>query len=208
MAKSNYGIVGAFNGTVGPVVGYDWKGRNCMRGRVAPSNPRTERQQRGRSVFGATAHLWGRMRRAAEIGLRGEARAEGVEEINLFVRYNRQCISAEGAEVRIDYARLRLAEGNLAGVQFAAPTRVGELGVEVGFSPLAERAGSMDDYVLLFAYAAELEEGKLSQPVERRAGQVGITLPSHWSGQQVQLYGFAWSGDLEASPSVFIGTLI
>lgn len=207
MAKISQGIMGAFNGTVGPVVGYEWKGRSCMRGRVAPRNPRTECQQRGRSVFGIASHLWGRMRSAAEIGLRGQAQVLQISETNLFVRLNRQCISIEDGEVEIAYSQLRLAEGALAGVVFAEPSVAEGARVGVDFSPEVGHAGCSDDYVFLFAYAPMADEGRLSMPVKRSGGHVELLLPEHWHGGAVYLYGFAWDRALAASASTYIGSL-
>ncbi|MBQ9417693.1 MAG: hypothetical protein IJU19_03845 [Bacteroidales bacterium] len=207
MAHITSGILNAFSGIIGPVLGYEWKGRSCMRSRPAPRNPRTARQQHGRSVFGATAHLWSLMREAAVVGLRGPAAERQVGENNLFVSLNRQCVSVADGEATIDYPGIRIAEGDLAGVAFGIPQVAADGTVEVGFSPLAGAAGMATDYVLLFAFVPSAEEGRLAAPVHRSDGHTSLVLPTRWTGMEVHLYGFAWDSCFRASPSAYIGSL-
>ena len=52
MAKQRYGINDAYQGTVGTVIGYEWRGKWCLRARPRMvRNPRTEAQQVNREVF-------------------------------------------------------------------------------------------------------------------------------------------------------------
>ena len=58
MGKIAQGILGAVIGRVGPVVGYVSHGRAILRSAPATiRNPRTERQQAGRRVFGLLSGL-------------------------------------------------------------------------------------------------------------------------------------------------------
>ena len=207
MATTRQGISGAFSGAVGPVVGFEWKGRSCMRGRVAASNPRTECQQRGRAVFGAVSRLWSRMRCAAEIGLRGVACEAKVAENNTFVRQNRRCVGFDDGVASIDYTQVCVAQGLLAGVAYGAPALTGGTRVEVDFGPLPDQQGCNTDYVYLFAYAPAVEEGLLSLPARRSDGHVELLLPERWAGQVAHLYGFCWDRELSASPSTYIGNI-
>ena len=208
MATTRQGITGAFNGAVGPVVGYEWKGRNCMRGRVAARNPRTECQQRGRAVFGVVSRLWSRMRCAAEIGLRGVASEANFTETNIFVRLNRHRVRLDDGVSDIDYTQVCVAQGRLDGVAFGEPTVVAGEKVEVDFDQLPSQSGCNTDYVYLFAYAPTFEEGRLSLPARRIDGCVDLQLPPRWTGCEVHLYGFAWDKAFAASPSEYIGSIL
>ena len=181
-------------------------------------NPRTERQQAGRRVFGLLSGLACGMRAAVAVGLRGAGAALGMSARNLFIRLNRSCVGAEG----VDYSHVLVAEGALAGVEFGAVHREGlRLTVSyVGTRPAVSAAdGAIScghgtpcpcstDYVYLFAYAPEWGEGVLSTPAQRREGVVSLTLPSFWAGSEVQLYGFVWDREAECSPSVWLGQLL
>ena len=187
MATTRQGISGAFSGVVGPVVGFEWKGRSCMRGRVSASNPRTECQQRGRAVFGAVSRLWSRN--------------------NIFVRQNRRCVGFDDGVASIDYTQVCVAQGLLAGVAFGEPTVVAGEKVEVDFDQLPSQSGCNTDYVYLFAYAPAVEEGLLSLPARRSDGHVELILPERWAGQVAHLYGFCWDRELSDSPSTYIGNI-
>ena len=52
MARIEQGILGGGRGAVGPVVMTKWKGKDVLRPRVTPSNPRTPKQVRQRRLFG------------------------------------------------------------------------------------------------------------------------------------------------------------
>ena len=52
MARIDQGILGGGRGAIGPVVMTKWKGKDVLRPRVTPSNPRTPKQVRQRRLFG------------------------------------------------------------------------------------------------------------------------------------------------------------
>ena len=71
MAKQRFGINDGYRGTVGTVIGYQWRGKWCLRARPRfVRNPRTERQQRNRDLFKASVQLAGSMKEALRF-LRG-----------------------------------------------------------------------------------------------------------------------------------------
>ena len=207
MAKIEQGLLGALSGRVGPVVCYVNKGRAIIRS--APStirNPRTAKQQRGRSTFGAAASLARGMRAALEVGLRDVA--QQISARNLFVSLNRDCISLVDGEAVVDYSRVRVAEGGLTGVVFGEVQQEEGCRLTVEFAPWAEqfdRTGRPSDYVYLYAYVPQWGEGVLSTPAQRLEQRVELTLPAYYSGSELQLYGFVWNRKNDASPSVWLG---
>ena len=74
MAKQSNGINDGYRGAVGTVIGYEWRGKWCLRSRPRRvHNPRTERQQERRSLFGQAAQLAADLLGVLRIGLRHEA---------------------------------------------------------------------------------------------------------------------------------------
>ena len=208
MAKIDMGILGAFSGKVGPVVGFVLNGRPVMRS-ASPfaHNPRTARQQAGRGVFGALSRLARDMRAALAVGLRGAGAALGMSARNLFISLNRSCVGMADGVTTVDYSRVQVADGHLEGVEFGAVQREG-LRVAVSFScGHGTLCPYSTDYVYLFAFAPQWGEGVLSTPAQRREGRVSLTLPAFWAGSEVQLYGFVWDRVSECSPSVWLGRL-
>ena len=97
MAKQRYGINDAYRGTVGTVIGYEWRGKWCLRARpLHVHNPRTEKQQSNRQLFKQMVELAGHMKMALHKGLRGVSLGMHVTECNLFVNRNKDCFSLDG----------------------------------------------------------------------------------------------------------------
>lgn len=205
MATIKNGFLDAFEGKLGPAVGYRWKGRPCVRSyQPYPHDPCTPAQLAHRRLFGTISRLGSYMLKAVQIGFRGPATEHQTTEKNCFVRTNKGCVSLNGDEVCIDYSALVLADGSLQTVEFGQP-QVEGVTVTV---PFAADAGQANDYVLLYAYAPSLCRGQLSLPAYRHQEGVAITLPDRWTGLDVHLYGFCWDRNLQCSPSTYLGQLI
>ena len=207
MAKLEQGILGPFRGKVGTVVGYTWRGLPCVRAYRREINyPNTERQQAERDWFVSMVRFASRAQSALKLGLRERAAEAPMTECNYFVMSNKRCFALRDGVVEVDYAGLRIAQGAAAGVLFAAPRfELGEV-VSVDFEKNSglSRASS-EDSVYLFAYAPALGEGLLSAPARRRSKVVRMSLPQHWSGTEVHLYGFVVDREGRASRSAYIG---
>lgn len=202
MAKQTAGILGGFNGKVGPVIGYVWRGRWCMRARPRKvHNPRTEAQQAHRMQFRDMVQTASQLTAALRYGMRQASLEQGLTEGNLFVRMNKDCFSAEG----VDYTRLLLSSGPLAPVAFA-PATVDERGVmrvEFEKNPLRLRASS-EDKVWVVAYCPELKQLVIASPVERRVRRVATALPDEWAGREFHVWGFVTDYKQRASECQYI----
>ena len=120
MAKQRFGINDAYRGTVGTVIGYEWRGKWCLRSRpLRVRNPRTAKQQNNRLLFKQMVDLASHMKMALRKGLRGVSLGMHITECNLFVKRNKECFSldAEGQLV-VDWERLIVSEGVLVSPVF------------------------------------------------------------------------------------------
>lgn len=207
MAKINNGYMGAFNGKLGTAIAYQWKGRNCLRAyNPKPRNPRTERQQNGRLVFGIVSHLASVMKSATTIGLRSVAEEQNSLRTNIFVSLNRQCVRVENDTVIIDYPSIRISDGTLAGVEFGSLHKEEPMTVGVDFTSANTYNGSKVDQIYMFAYSEGIPWVEATFPVARHTGHISKTLPGNWAGREVHFYGFCWSKYSQtASPSSYIG---
>ena len=179
------------SGKLGPKIMYNWKGRYCERTYVIPKDPMTPAQMAHRLVFGTMSRLGAALKDVLKIGFRNTAIEGKTTEKNVFIRTNKQYISVDDGEVRIDYANLKVADGPLETVEFGEPTTDAD----------------HFDYVILAAYLSGKRNCMLSEPVFRSAGMTEITLPESWAGFEAHLYGFCWDGKDKASPSCYVGTL-
>lgn len=208
MAKQQHGINDGYCGTVGTVIGYQWRGKWCLRSRPQKvHNPRTPLQQEGRTVFGIASSLAAGFASAVRLGLQQASLRQGMTARNLFISLNRQTVSLDGDATVVDYASLVVAAGPVPPVGFGLPAVAASGTVSVPFdrNPLHLPADSTDE-VYLYAWCPEAAAGVLSQPVFRRALEASITLPDAWRGFEVHLYGFVVDYAGRASASTYLGT--
>ena len=139
MAKQRFGINDAYRGTVGTVIGYEWRGKWCLRARpLRVHNPRTEKQQSNRMVFKQAVVLAGTMKLALRKGLHNVSMGLHITECNLFVKRNKGCFSLDesgrmpagsrrskgeeqGQRMLVDWERLIISEGSVAVPVFLKP---------------------------------------------------------------------------------------
>ncbi|MBQ9417513.1 MAG: hypothetical protein IJU19_02925 [Bacteroidales bacterium] len=207
MARQENGINGGYRGSVGTVTGYQWRGIWCLRARQQRiSNPQTALQQGHRAAFRERVQLASRFGRVAYKGFHKVVEQRGMTEQNYFIKCNRAAFSEVEGSLAVDWRQLKVGEGPVAPVGFAAAQTEGTEGVvSVGFekNPTHGRA-SGDDDVYLYAYCPGAGWGVLSQPVQRRSGRVSLTLPDEWSGQSVHLYGLVCDYAGRSSESAYI----
>lgn len=209
MAKQRFGINDGYRGTVGTVIGYQWRGKWCLRARPRfVHNPRTEVQQRNRMLFKEVVLMASTLRSALHKGLHVKALEAQMTECNYFYHRNKACFSLEEGRLAVDYENLQVSEGPVAPVGFGEPEGESEtLTVPFEKNPLHARAGS-DDEVRLLAVCMEMDDMRMSPPAYRRSKSVSITLPTEWEGKEVHLYGFVTDYEGRASASTYIGVLM
>lgn len=207
MAKIYQDLGGAFGGHVGPVVGYMWKQRACLRAyRQHINYPNTESQQQQRSWFVGMVRFASQAKEALRLGLKQKADQASMTEGNYFIMRNKQHFGKPGSKGETVYSRLQIAEGAAANVVFGKlQFESGEV-VSVDFekNTMFSRA-SNDDSVYLYAYCPAQSEGMLSAPTERRNKHLSVKLPETWVGLEIHVYGFVVDRNGRPSDSTYIG---
>lgn len=206
MARQTDGILGGFNGKVGTVVGYRWKGLWCMRAHNAfAHNPRTEAQQAHRALFKAEVQLAGRMRWAVNKGLKLPSDELNMTPMNLFVSANQQAFSEVEGRLVVDYPSLRISGGTVAPVALteASVDEDNVLNVKFEKNPLRRTCSAHDD-VYFWIYSEELETGYLSNAVYRRVQQASVALPDMFEGCSLHIYAFAQDEQGRCSETAYI----
>lgn len=175
MAKQSFGILDGYRGTVGTVIGYQWRGRWCLRARPRRvHNPRTEAQQEHRMLFRDMVRLASRMTPVLRHRLRSAALGEKMTEGNLFVKMNKDCFSPQG----VDYERLQVSAGPVAPVAFTHAEVDEDMVLHVEFekNPL-HLCSNGDDEVRVYAYCPALGRGVLSAAAYRKSKRLSMSLP-------------------------------
>ena len=133
MARLEQGILGGGRGAVGPVVMTKWKGKDVLRPRVTPSNPRTPKQVRQRRLFG-------RLTQAGSALMDGFVRPYWQQ----FAETGNGAQTAFNEFVRTNMAVMRSSEPTLAGAP-AAEFDAAQLLLTRGPVPAADPTDAVDD---------------------------------------------------------------
>ena len=181
MGKQIHGILGGFSGRVGSMIGYRRGGRWCLRSMPQHvHNPRTEAQQRHRSLFRAEVQLAARMRWPITMALTDLARERHMTAQNLFVKINHPIF---------DYSRLQLSMGPVAPVEATGAGLDADGVLTVGFETDAtHRMARRYDEVYLYAYSPSAGAGYLFNSVYRHKKKISILMPDWLQNADIQLY--------------------
>ena len=207
MAKQRFGINDAYRGTVGTVIGYEWRGKWCLRARpLRVHNPRTAKQQSNRLLFKQMVELAGHMKMALRKGLRGVSLGMHVTECNLFVKRNKECFELnDDGRMAVDWERLIISEGSVAVPVFGEP----EYPHPALRAPLPQggdaRSGNSDSQSEIFMSSGSRFQTHLRQPSPPSREEQGwwkITFPfaPHAEGEQAsgddEVYVYAYCPEI------------
>lgn len=208
MAKQSGGYLGGFSGKLGPVVGYMWNGKWCVRS--LPSmvgNPRTAKQMEQRALFREQVQLAASMRDGVSRGLTLAARQSGMTAYNLFVSLNQSAFGSAGGALSVAWERLVLSVGPVGPVAFesAAVDERNVLKVRFkGSDPTVPGRRSSSDEVRIYVYCPDAADGRLSATAYRYDKSIELMLPSHFAGRELHVYGFVQNAAGEGSVSAYI----
>ena len=206
MAKYIQGILGAFSGKVGPVVGSTWKGRQVMKGRpypkkkVTPSTLQAMAQQRIRVISKFLRPLGGFI----SMGMKLTAKAAGVTPRNYATKRNMEIsMNLAGGVWSVIPSTIELSEGNFANVESLLLAQAAQgftvtwnnnSGAVIGMTT-GGRQVILHDSDLVWLVAYNVEKNEIAIPAggycNRDDQSAIISRPSTWvAGDHVHLYAF------------------
>lgn len=205
MAKSRLGVMDAFIGKLGIVVGSIWKGIGVMRAyNKFPSNPNTDDQKLVRARFALLGKLAGSVYSAIKLGLKEYADSIPSTQSGEFVRINYGAISGSDPEaLTVSYDELKLSKGNLPSVGFGTPSFTDplEVNVPISNSNLEAQGANANDNVYVAIYCPDMEQGVLSSGTAKRSDNgVAVSVPASWQGMKVHVYGFVMAARSTGNP--------
>ena len=205
MAKYQHGVMGPFNGKLGPVVGYMWNGKYCMRAyNKLVKNPRTQAQVEHRNMFKQEVQLAAKMRWAVGTTMRDMAREAGLTAYNLFVKVNQPAFGMTDDRLTVDYSALVLSMGDLPQVELREIEWTADNVLNVKYSM---GRGSSIDHVYMYVYVPDLGTGLLTAPTYRRDKRISVALPDRYAGHNAQIYLMVNSADDRWSDSLYAGEI-
>ena len=211
MAIIKQGVLGAFSGQVGTVIGTSWKGIAIIRSIAASIvNPRTPAQLEQRAKFS----LVGKFLRTLTVFLRIGFKSAAVKMsgYNAAMSYNvKNAISGLYPDFTLNYAQLRVSQGSLPGALNPVAVSVVPATVDFTWEDNSMDAGTMaDDKVVLLVYNPA--KGKTLNAIgamTRVDGAQTLALPDAFTGDQVECYiSFANANESVLSDSLYVGSVL
>lgn len=190
MGTIKKGILGGFSGTVGNVVGANWKGIDYMRIKPADvRNPNSDLQSTQRLKFKTVIRFLQPMTEYVRIGFK--AYAVKMSAFNAAFKYNyHEALTGDYPNFEIDYSKALVSRGNLPGAHEAAlgaelPGKVSVTWINNSGSNQAEGT----DIALVALYNPTIRQAVyLLNAGVRQDEQVVVDVPADFSGQMVHGY--------------------
>ncbi|WP_291107761.1 DUF6266 family protein [Flavobacterium sp. UBA6195] len=210
MGTYNKGILGAFSGKVGPVVGATWRGKEVMRSLPKKSNRlATTYQQQQRSKFAMTTEFLGGVQPVikryfgSNAGLktrRNQAMSYLMKEAIVFTDPNYEW----------DYTKVLISKGDLLGINNGAV--IAGTGQNLNFS-WTDNSGQGEamatDKLVVVVYEPTSKATVYSLNAgSRSSGSATLELPNFLSGLEVQVWAtFVSSNDALYATSLYLGAV-
>ena len=212
MGKYKKGILGAFSGKVGTVIGSSWNGIDYMRSLPRPSTKApTDLQMIHRGKFGLVTGFLKPISSLVNLGYRTQA--SGMTGYNVATAdMMAAAIIGNYPDFEIDYAKVLFSKGSLTGVFSVVTTSPNPGGVNLTW---ADNSGSgtglaTDKAVVLIynpaksAFVYNLNNGAL-----RSGAAETIVLPAEFSGDTVQVWVAFMTPDKKTfSTSIHAGEIL
>ncbi|MDT0294177.1 DUF6266 family protein [Mesonia ostreae] len=209
MGKINQGILGGLSGKVGNVIGGSWKGIDYLR--IKPSsvaNPRTKGQVNQRTKFAVTLQFLQAVKPFIKVGYKKLAIKK--TEFNAAMSFIlNNAITGIEPNFEIDYQNAKLSRGALSEPLNAATdlTVPGQITFNWDDNSAEGNANENDKAMLLAYNPLKRESISVLNGAQRDAGAEIITIPSSYSGDNLELFmAFISEDETELSNSIYLGS--
>jgi len=209
MGTYEQGILGAFSGLVGPVVGANFRGKNVMRGKPKKSKKApTLSQLAQRSKFSAVTQF---LTPANSILSEYFAMPTGVRSrYNLAMSYHLQeAVEWDGTEANILFDKALFSKGTLLAPQNLVATAVAGTQLQLDWTNNSHGNALDTDQLMVVVYEPIGRFYEFFLNVATRAdGSATIALPPYLAGSKVQCWGFMAAAQSELkSTSQYLGAI-
>jgi hypothetical protein len=206
MGKYSKGILGGFSGTVGTVVGGNWKGISYMRSKSGKrSGGHSPAQLAQQAKFKLAMEFLQPFSGLFSLSFRDYAvKMTGINNAMQWLLGN--CITGVYPSFAIDYSKVLVSRGDLP--NGASPAAVLN-GNAIDFS-WADNSGTghakSTDQLLLVAWCAELKQVEWQLNAAKRSDAAGSLSVARFAGSEVQTWmGFMSADGRYIASSVFMG---
>jgi hypothetical protein len=190
MANYNKGILGAFSGKVGNVVGASWRSISVMRSlpRKSKKHP-TDLQMLQRTKVSVIVPF---LAKGKEIIDQYYGQKHGFKSrMNLCTSYHLLNVMEEDAgEMTIKYPRVIWTKGELLGLGSVTVVMAANQEMDITFVGWSGQGNAEDeDEVMVMVYDKDLDQLlAVTQIATRLSGMATVSLPEYWSGHKVEIW--------------------
>lgn len=210
MAEIKKGILGGFSGTVGTVVGSNWRGKDIIKSRPKTTNkPPTDRQLEQCVKFAAAIAFLSPLKQilSAYFGTDSGTRSR----VNLATSYLiMQAIEMNDGLPRFLYSKVLMTKGDLAGFQNLSVTPAAGNRLDFAWEDNSTQArAAVNDVFCCVAYSEELQQfASTDGPALRQDGSASVAMPPEFTGKSVHLYAYFRNAAANAAcNSVYLGSV-
>lgn len=209
MGTITKGILGGFSGTVGTIVGANWRGKDIISSRPKSSSRRaSEKQLAQQAKFKLVMQF---LRPISGIQKKYFGNKSGVlSRTNLAASYTiTEAIVMNGDVPELVFSKVMITKGELTG--FQNPTVDAQTGNNLIFSwddNTLQGNAKPDDILGVACYCDSEKEFVIFENVaERSAVSANLNLPAHFAGKTLEVFAFFNTKDeSSASNSVYLGS--
>jgi len=211
MGTIRNGANGGFKGKAGSVIGSSWKSINYIKGLYKKrTRPATEEQLVQQAKFRTLMRFLLPVTAFIRIGF-GQKREALMTATNVAFKENlERALTGGYPDYALDYSKLRISDGNfVGGGSEAVEANAGILSVSWDVTPNEMYETADDDRVYILLYQPAIDQFlSAPTPPRRGDGNVDITLPSHFLGDEGHVWiFFADRTKKKVSRSAYLGTV-
>ncbi|MDD3004539.1 DUF6266 family protein [Flavobacterium sp.] len=210
MGRYNKGILGAFSGSVGPVVGINYRGADVLRSKPKTSaKPPTAKQLAQREKFAFAMQF---LNPAKELLNTYYGLPDGTKSrYNMAVSYHlTEALFYADKIFEIAFDKVMYAKGTLLPAENLQASRVTDNTLLLTWTDNSQQADCKpNDQLMVVAYEPESKSyAFFMKAATRAAAETVLQLPASWNGKLVHLYGFmAAENGKSNSSSLYLGTV-
>lgn len=208
MAILKNGPNGGFSGKVGSIVGYQWRGKDVIRGlpRLS-SKKRTPEQLANQQKMTLTQRFLQRVIIFIRVGFKHEAERRVMSAFNVAMSYNKKnAITGEYPDLLFDYRKALVSTGGVIPVA-GGTARWAEGGLELQWdNNSTEKGAGNRDYLLVLLFFPEEEVCEFRfNGAQRDVGRDVVPVKAPFIGKPVHVYAsfMRYNGN-DISPSSYI----
>ncbi|MBS7786189.1 hypothetical protein KIH23_02675 [Flavobacterium sp. CYK-55] len=190
MSIFNKGILGGFSGTIGTIVGYNWRGLDVMRSRPKKSNRKASPAQlEVRARFAVTSHFLAQIKEVLAVYFGAPSGSKS--RFNQAFTYHRlEALSGTYPNFQIDYPKVIISKGELLGVD--QPAVAAQAGAALRFtwqdnSGLGQAKATDGLLVVVYNPARDVFAYR-TQAAMRADGVFLYELPPTWVGNTAHIW--------------------